>query len=93
MIIDTTCSAMERKMKEADLAVSTRFQKPGLLTFTLGDFELGDIKMTFSNAPVVFDCEVVFNGGVTFNDCVTYRGDNWQSIPQTDVKFAYITTN
>jgi len=70
------------------------------LTFKLNDFNFSNISVTSSkDSPIVFDCEVVFNGGVTFNNCVTYNADinvkdstiQWQSVPQTDIKFAYIT--
>ena len=98
MIIDTTCSVMERKMKEEPEVPDLTFKVSG---FSF-DPPFGIRSFTVSkNAPIVFDCAVVFNGDVTFNDGATYNAGinikgstvQWQSVPQTDIKFSYITTN
>lgn len=64
MIIDTTCSVMERKMKEAP-------------TFKIEEFYCEyEISFTTSPGAVVFNCDAVFNEKVTFNDSVTFNNEN-----------------
>lgn len=73
MIIDTTCSVIERKMKEAPNKLE--------LTFRDSDFtvNMDTTNFTISTGgsgaiPVVFNGEVNFNGNVVFNKCVTFNG-------------------
>ena len=73
MIIDTTCSVIERKMKEVP-------EKPEL-TFQITDStSTNNIIFTTSGSvffdgagSVIFDSEVNFNSGVIFNKCVTFN--------------------
>ena len=86
MIIDTTCSVIERKMKEVP-------EEPEF-TFKISDcnFTMGTDNITFitsgagsvifdGGGSVVFDCEVNFNSGVIFNKCVTFNDCIWRTNP------------
>ncbi len=75
MIIDTTCSVVERKMKDAPV--------PNQFTWNVGDFTVSMNNISFvstnnirsMNDPVIFDCKVVFKRDVVFSDSVIFHAD------------------
>lgn len=91
MIIDTTCSVIERKMKEPRLEIRliacAVTKQPTFKTcvFTITEIESSNISITSGGStPVIFDGDTVFNGDVTFNDGVSFNGNvRWNTLPKT----------
>lgn len=65
MIIDTTCSVVERKMKKA-----SNLDLESLPKFFVSDFSVDLDHPVVFNIPVVFEGGVTFKGSATFNDNV-----------------------
>lgn len=63
MIIDTTCSVVERKMKETP-------DRSPTFTFNVDKFVKWDMTVTGSS-PAVFTCEVVYVGGNSISNTDT----------------------
>lgn len=78
MIIDTTCSVIERKIKEAaEAPEAPEAPEESTLTFKPSDFIL-------TMDPATFDCAVVFGGSATFNDSFSVQLNTWTWSSGTD---------